>query len=882
MQSAALMSAVMGASSPQAIQAAVGGANPAFLSGEALKFANAQTGVNLGNVQAGQTIRANDANFARGQILDGREDTAYARTLDLQARADEQYARDNAQAVFAFDEWNKANATTTTAEQLVQQANSSFGSKGKAEVLTQLQNLAGKGISDEVLQAAINLANSQEILPSAGSNALTGTANSLGISTAAPAAREYDTGWAGGLLGLVDSTESGGNYNTLYGHAQRDGKPFAGTNVSRMTLDDAVQFSSKQGAYGAAQEAAGISAAPMGRFQIINSTLKGLIKEMGLSGDTLFDENVQNAMFTHLVDKRISGQDTMAGKMSALRSEWEGFKGVSDANLSAAIALYETGDRSAMDALATTQGQTTGNFGAGTGPTNANAALMAATGVNPLSADANELLAAFGGGGPRRQVTAAQTALDIAAGIPAAGGAPQRDAAGNPIAAPVSEQALRDVVEQTTAETPTEAVNTNLARTAEEPEATVALPTPEELLRQAAQPDAFPQVDPNASAYVQDRQQRQRDSTINNAIAELTGSVGGGAFAPITNSVNGLLDYFSQTSEQSAKNVETRAINDAAGTTLANNADFFRQNPDEIAVARDNPVEYAQNFGNTPAQKAFLESRQAPAAATTTATASTDASAPAAQPRADMTPQERALADRTDSLAPLKKPDVLASENTEVPIGDTLNTLIAQGTADQTANIYGALDRLVANPPTEGTDPESVARAMYNQQDGLGDGEKVAYNDILNSVNTLMASGGVTAPMAAEIIKYSMDTGGRAWTPNRWFGGNKQINMETAEATRKAYLGTKEDGTVNTAPATRALERAQQVQTAMTNLQNLKTQYDEVVAAVKAASVDPAYSDTMRADLAQTAQLILDKIRADTQKIEATGILSNYSQRQSN
>ena len=85
-QSAALMQQVLAAGGdPAAIAQAVQGANPAFLSPEALRFANAQPDVLLERQGAGlqnqirsQSIAANDYNFERTQIENQRKDEDYA------------------------------------------------------------------------------------------------------------------------------------------------------------------------------------------------------------------------------------------------------------------------------------------------------------------------------------------------------------------------------------------------------------------------------------------------------------------------------------------------------------------------------------------------------------------------------------------------------------------------------------------------------------------------------------------------------------------------------------------------------------------------------------------------------------------------------------
>lgn len=169
----------------------------------------------------------------------------------------------------------------------------------------------------------------------------------------------------GSLFDLIDKTEGGGNYSTLFAHAQRPGGAFAGVDVRQMTIGQLDQFANQYGPWVrnelARQGQKPRIATPMGRHQIVNSTLQAAAKEMGLSSDTVFSEDVQDAIAMHIADKALSGPKTMKGKIDALRGQWEGFKNVSDANLSAAITSYENGDRSALTATSGTGSRQTVN-----------------------------------------------------------------------------------------------------------------------------------------------------------------------------------------------------------------------------------------------------------------------------------------------------------------------------------------------------------------------------------------------------------------------------------------------------------------------------------------------------------------------------------------
>jgi len=147
----------------------------------------------------------------------------------------------------------------------------------------------------------------------------------------------------GDFASLLAAKEGGGRYDTLFGHSQNGGR-FAGVDVSKMTLDQASDFASPSGEYGQwVKSKVGRVATPMGFGQIVGTTLRATAKEMGLPGDTLFDERTQTAMVNHLAAKRIRGAKSQAAKRAGLRAEWEGFKNVSDADLDRAIAKFEAG-----------------------------------------------------------------------------------------------------------------------------------------------------------------------------------------------------------------------------------------------------------------------------------------------------------------------------------------------------------------------------------------------------------------------------------------------------------------------------------------------------------------------------------------------------------
>jgi len=142
------------------------------------------------------------------------------------------------------------------------------------------------------------------------------------------------------LVSLIDRTEGGGDYDTLFSFSNRAGKTFEGVNVSTMTLGELSDFS--QGVYADwSKQKLGKVATPMGKYQIVGTTLRQLQKEMGLPNNIVFTASVQDAMFHHLARKAVSGKSSASAKRSALRGTWEGFKSISDKELDLAISEFE-------------------------------------------------------------------------------------------------------------------------------------------------------------------------------------------------------------------------------------------------------------------------------------------------------------------------------------------------------------------------------------------------------------------------------------------------------------------------------------------------------------------------------------------------------------
>jgi hypothetical protein len=152
----------------------------------------------------------------------------------------------------------------------------------------------------------------------------------------------------GGFLGLIDQHEGGGEYGTLLGFSNRS--EFADVDITNMTLAELDEFAktryaswSKDWKRKKGHGDARVASTPMGRYQFVNTTLQAQARKLGLDPtSTKFDAATQDMLFDSYLKDRLSRADTIEGKRKQLREAWEGFKGVNNARLDAAIREYES------------------------------------------------------------------------------------------------------------------------------------------------------------------------------------------------------------------------------------------------------------------------------------------------------------------------------------------------------------------------------------------------------------------------------------------------------------------------------------------------------------------------------------------------------------
>lgn len=126
-----------------------------------------------------------------------------------------------------------------------------------------------------------------------------------------------DAMWPSVRAGIF-AGESGGDYNALFNYQNRQGGQFSNINLTDMTVDQAIAFSDPNGPYANyVRGQVGRTATPMGAYQIVGKTLRGLKKDLGLKGDERMTPELQDKLGQHLWKQYGTGQ-------------WEGYKGPGD------------------------------------------------------------------------------------------------------------------------------------------------------------------------------------------------------------------------------------------------------------------------------------------------------------------------------------------------------------------------------------------------------------------------------------------------------------------------------------------------------------------------------------------------------------------------
>lgn len=164
-------------------------------------------------------------------------------------------------------------------DQALRQLAEAFGSDGDQFVNTVRTYQNGDRSSSSAYAAATSLGKSVD--PA-----------SIDMDAARATISEYG-GSDNPLLALIYEHESGGDYNRVY---SRDGS-YQTMPLTDMTINEVLAWQDSYVADGSPSSAAGA-------LQVIRGTLRTSVDEMGLTGNEIFDEEMQDRIAYHLLDKR--------------------------------------------------------------------------------------------------------------------------------------------------------------------------------------------------------------------------------------------------------------------------------------------------------------------------------------------------------------------------------------------------------------------------------------------------------------------------------------------------------------------------------------------------------------------------------------------------
>lgn len=123
-----------------------------------------------------------------------------------------------------------------------------------------------------------------------------------------------------GILELIAHVESGGDYNATLDNGKWTGGP---KDLVNMTLSEVLALGDRMRTPENRATYAGGGSSALGRYQIVGTTMRGLIAELGLDPNTTtYNPEIQDRMAQQLLRRR-RGQG-----VEGLRNEWQGLQGV--------------------------------------------------------------------------------------------------------------------------------------------------------------------------------------------------------------------------------------------------------------------------------------------------------------------------------------------------------------------------------------------------------------------------------------------------------------------------------------------------------------------------------------------------------------------------
>jgi len=132
------------------------------------------------------------------------------------------------------------------------------------------------------------------------------------------------------------------SYSTIFGNTEKEGKKFAGKDITSMKMSEVFDFVKPGGAFNKYnKDTFGKNTTAIGKYQMVGATLRDLrdrniLDKLGIKEDTPFNRETQDKIAMYLAERRVKGK-SLEDARKGMRNEWEGFKKLNNEELDAII-----------------------------------------------------------------------------------------------------------------------------------------------------------------------------------------------------------------------------------------------------------------------------------------------------------------------------------------------------------------------------------------------------------------------------------------------------------------------------------------------------------------------------------------------------------------
>lgn len=355
----------------------------------------------------------------------------------------------------------------------------------------------------------------------------------------------------------------------------------------------------------------------------------------------------------------------------------------------------------------------------------------------------------------------------------------------------------------------------------------------------------------DGTGFQNDLNAMMRNGDISKGINQIANGIATGRYgpagSPFARGLGGLLDYFSVSPEEAKQNSADReAASEAIDWWRSPEAQsYFRQNPDQLQTAAQNPVLFARQMaertpGQTPSQQ---------------------------QDQRQQTPARNQNEGQTPAATPTR-PAVVTSTD----LASLLRTAQSTERVDRSLNPFAPMDELLAGENALSGDAASVAQQL------TADGGKLSYLDtrtVRENIRELMRIPGVNsaAVAGALLAQNGVLYTGTEWNPLNW-GSDDQLDVGRAAEIWQQYQRPDAEGRTGIEAGVARLNNRGRTETAVQGIAQVQADYQTLVTAMNqriAQAPNQAQKDAIRQYFERN---VFPLLYAQVQAIGASGALT--------